>query len=299
MKVLTFDIEEWFHILDHPGSQSVESWDKFPSRLKAGVETILEMLSVSNQKATFFCLGWVAEKHPDVIRTIDNAGYHIATHSYAHQLAYTQSPNEFREDLRRSIGTLQEITGKAIDCYRAPGFSITSENLWAFEVLIAEGIKIDCSLFPASRAHGGLPNIKSAFPSVGKWGVDQLKLLPINTKQILGRKIVYSGGGYFRLFPHLLIHRWFGDEPYVMTYFHPRDFDFGQPVISGLSAFRRFKSYVGIQGARQKLARLLSAYKFVDVKDADSNIEWASAPNIDLRTGTSLELFPNIVRRQP
>lgn len=288
MKILTFDIEEWFHILDHPGTQSVQSWQNFPSRLKSGVETILEMLTESKQKATFFCLGWVAEKHPDVIRTIDNAGFHIGTHSYAHQLAYTQNPREFREDLKRSLGILQDITGKTIDCYRAPGFSITSENLWAFEILIEEGIKLDCSLFPANRAHGGLPNLATAFPSIGEWGSNEIKLFPINTKDILGRKIIYSGGGYFRIFPNHRIQKWFGQDEYVMTYFHPRDFDPGQPIIPGLNPLRRFKSYVGIKGARRKLANLLSTYDFTDLRSAENTIDWTSAPRVDLKTGSSL-----------
>ena len=288
MKILTFDIEEWFHILDHPDTRSVESWNKFPSRLRTGVETILEMLAETDQKATFFCLGWVAEKHPDVIRAIDNAGFHIGTHSYAHQLVYEQTPQAFREDLRRSLGVLQDTIGKTVDCYRAPGFSITSKSLWAFEILIEEGIKLDCSLFPASRTHGGLPKLNSAFPSIGVWGENQLKLFPINTRAILGRKIVYSGGGYFRLFPHRSIHKWFGEDEYVMTYFHPRDFDAEQPKLSGLSPLRRFKSYVGIKGAKRKLASLLSVYSFMDVKEAEENIDWTSVPQTALKTGTSI-----------
>lgn len=285
MKILTFDIEEWFHILDHPATQSVNSWSKFPSRLQEGVETILEMLINSNQQATFFCLGWVAEKHPDVIRTIDNAGFHIGTHSYAHQLAYDQSPKEFREDLTKSIKILADTIGKPIDCYRAPGFSITTENLWAFDILIQEGITIDCSLFPANRAHGGLPNMKSSCPSVGKWDNSEIKLFPINTRSVLGRKLIYSGGGYFRLFPRHLIEKWFREDPYVMTYFHPRDFDPGQPLIPGLSPARRFKSYVGIKGAKNKLSKLLSSQDFIDVRKAAQTVDWNTAPTIQLDTG--------------
>ena len=111
MKILTFDIEEWFHILDNPETQSTKSWQKYESRLRHGVDAILRLLDETAQSATFFCLGWVAQKFPKVIRRIDNAGYEIASPSYAHQLAYDQSPEEFREDLHKSLTVLQDITG--------------------------------------------------------------------------------------------------------------------------------------------------------------------------------------------
>ena len=135
MKILSFDIEDWFHILDNPETSNPTSWEKMPSRLEAGVDRILSLLSDTNQPATFFCLGWVVEKHPNVIKKIVNSGNHLGTHSHAHQLAYDQSKNQFEEDLWRSIDTLQQVSGTKIDTYRAPGFSITSKNLWAFEVL--------------------------------------------------------------------------------------------------------------------------------------------------------------------
>ena len=282
MKILTFDIEEWFHILDNPETQTTESWHKYDSRLRQGVDAILELLDETGQAATFFCLGWVAEKHPDVIRSIDGAGFEIASHSYAHQLAYEQSREEFREDLKRSLAVLQDITGKRIDTYRAPGFSITAENLWAFDELLAAGIKVDCSLFPADRAHGGLPSFGEAVPKIGDRNGQPIKLFPINTRSVLGKKIIYSGGGYFRLMPAALLRRWFGDDDYVMTYFHPRDFDPGQPMVPGLGPIRRFKSYVGIRGAKDKLRQLLKVNTFTDVRAASLAVDWESAPRISL-----------------
>ena len=282
MKILTFDIEEWFHILDNPDTQSTESWLQYDTRLRQGVDTILHLLDETSQMATFFCLGWVAEKYPEVIRQIDNAGYEIASHSYAHQLAFNQSPKEFREDLRKSLSVLQDITGKSVNTYRAPGFSITSENLWAFEELIDQGIKVDCSLFPANRAHGGLPGLQEAVPTMGVWEGLTIELFPINTKSILGKKVIYSGGGYFRLAPGFLLNKWFQDDKYVMTYFHPRDFDPEQPMVPGLSAVRKFKSYVGIRNARAKLRRLLQANSFMDVSKASKSVDWDAAPRVNL-----------------
>lgn len=282
MKILTFDIEEWFHILDHTETRSVDSWQNYDSRLREGIDRILQVLSDSNQRATFFCLGWVAENHPDVIRDIDNAGYEIASHSFAHQLAFEQTRDEFRKDLRRSLHVLQDITGRTIDTYRAPGFSIIDKNLWAFEELIKEDIAVDCSLFPANRAHGGLPEFGEAVPTTGNCGGHKIKLLPINTREIFGKKIIYSGGGYFRVIPGPLLRKWFRDDDYVMTYFHPRDFDPDQPLVPGLSAVRRFKSYAGIRGAIAKLRRLLEVHKFVDVRTASDLVDWAAAPEIEL-----------------
>jgi len=284
VKILTFDIEEWFHILDNPETQSTDSWAQYESRLRQSVDTILEMLDETSQKATFFCLGWVGEKHPEVIRRIDESGNQIASHSYAHQLAYDQSREEFREDLRRSLSILQDITGKPVDTYRAPGFSVTSENLWIFEELIDQGISVDCSLFPANRAHGGLPSFKDAVPTMGNWDGHEIKLFPINTKSILGRKVIYSGGGYFRITPGALLQRWFQGDDYVMTYFHPRDFDPDQPMVPGLGTMRKFKSYVGLRTAGAKLRRLLQSNSFIDVKEASKSVDWDSAPRVNLKT---------------
>jgi len=283
VKILTFDIEEWFHILDNPETQSTESWKNYDTRLLQGVDTILQLLDETAQPATFFCLGWVAEKHPEVIRRIDNAGYEIASHSYAHQLAYNQRPKEFREDLHKSLSVLQDITGKRVNTYRAPGFSITSENLWAFEELINQGIKVDCSLFPANRAHGGLPSLQDAVPTMGDWDGHKIELFPINTKSIFGKRVIYSGGGYFRLAPKFLLNKWFQNDEYVMTYFHPRDFDPGQPMVPGLSILRKFKSYVGIGTARAKLRLLLQSNSFMDVRQASRTVDWNSAPQVILK----------------
>lgn len=282
MKILTFDIEDWFHILDNPETESVNSWRKYESRLRLGVEKILRILDETQQPATFFCLGWVGEQYPAVVKQIVEAGHEIASHSYAHQLAYNQSRSEFRQDLIKSLTVLGDLAGQSINVYRAPGFSITSQNLWAFEEIIRQGIKTDCSLFPANRAHGGLPNIAKAVPSVGTWNGSKIELFPINTRSIFRQKIIYSGGGYFRIMPAFILNRWFQQDEYVMTYFHPRDFDPEQPIVPGLNMMRKFKSYVGIRGAEQKLLSLLRANEFSNIKQARTQVDWRRAPRVDL-----------------
>ena len=267
MKFITFDIEDWFHILDHPETANPSSWDKFESRIDHGVGLILDLMDKRDLKGTFFCLGWIAEKHPHIIKRIDAAGHHIGTHSYYHQLAYEQTEDEYRKDLSDSIKILSDLTGKTIDAYRAPGFSIKESNLWAFDVMAEEGIKYDSSVFPANRAHGGLPQFTTDQPCkiITKKGYEIIEL-PMNTASLLGQKFVFSGGGYFRLLPQWYLKKLFKSQDYVMTYFHPRDFDAGQPMIPGLPSFRKFKSYYGIHQSIEKLNSLLQSEQCHELK---------------------------------
>lgn len=274
LKILTFDIEDWFHILDHGETKSVDTWNDFESRVISGTERILELLKTKKIKATFFILGWIAEKHPSIVKTIVEAGFEIGTHSYAHQLAYEQSPKEFREDLKKSISIIGSITGDAPKMYRAPGFSLCKENLWVFDELINAGIEIDCSVFPTKRAHGGLSEYKEATPSRVETNNGIIKCFPMSIDSIMGREIVLTGGGYFRLFPYFMIKNALKSSNYNMTYFHPRDFDSEQPMIPGLRSARKFKSYVGLKGAFKKLEKMISQFSFSDIGSYDKEIKW-------------------------
>jgi polysaccharide deacetylase family protein (PEP-CTERM system associated) len=277
LRILTFDIEEWFHILDHDATRDERSWEHFEPRLEKNLDRILELLEKHQQPATFFCLGWVSRKFPHLIKKIDAAGYEIASHSDMHQLAYEQTREEFTEDLKRSIGSLSELTGKKVRIYRTPGFSVTDRNPWVFEALAEQGIEVDCSVFPASRAHGGLESYASDRPSLIETKVGVLREFPIN---LFAGKIIFSGGGYFRLLPYPILSELFERSEYIMTYFHPRDFDPEQPMIPGLSPLRRFKSYYGLSGALKKLDRLLSSMNFVDLRTAETMIDWQKVPRI-------------------
>ena len=283
VKILTFDIEDWFHVLDNKDTQSPDLWDKFPSRAEEGLERILEFLSSQNQKATFFILGWMAEKYPELIKKIDRCGHHIASHSYSHQLVYQQSQSAFREDLYRSKMVLEGLISKPIIAYRAPGFSITDDTRWAFEQLVDLDFEIDCSVFPAGRAHGGMPNFTAHSPCISYEFDSPLKFFPINSRAIGGVNFIYSGGGYFRIFPEWLLRRWFSSDPYVMTYFHPRDFDPDQPIIPGLGSIRKFKSYVGLGSALKKLEAIVAENKFLSLDAADIEFEWSTAPQVKVR----------------
>jgi polysaccharide deacetylase family protein (PEP-CTERM system associated) len=277
MNILTFDVEEWFHLLDHPSTRTESEWAKFPVRIHENMDRILAMLAQNNQSATFFCLGWVARKYPEVIRQISDAGYEIATHSDLHQLAYQQSRNEFSEDLSRSILSLEDLIGKKIKAYRAPGFSLKEENKWVFEELLKNGIEIDCSIFPSKRAHGGFENFGQQEPCWVEMDGARLKEFPINVNAVGNFQLIFSGGGYFRLLPTWVLDQLWKDQKYVMTYFHPRDFDAAQPMIEDLSRIRKFKSYYGLSSAMIKLTFLIKKYPFVDLATAEKEINWEKA----------------------
>ena len=282
MNILTFDIEEWFHILDNSSTKTEKEWSNYECRIHHNMDKIFNLLDNKNIKATFFIVGWIAKKYPEVVKRIDNYGCEIGSHTYMHQLMYEQSVKEVENDLKKSIESIQEITGKKLRAFRAPGFSITEKNKWVFEILAKNGITHDSSIFPAGRAHGGFPSYSKAKPSIIKINGYKLKEFPINTASLLGIKWIYSGGGYFRLTPYNLTKFWTRSADYVMTYFHPRDFDPEQPMIKELSLARKFKSYVGLMNCKNKLEKWITDFDFLDLKSADNMINWDEAPVIKL-----------------
>jgi peptidoglycan-N-acetylglucosamine deacetylase len=282
MKILTFDIEEWFHILDTDATRTEDTWAGYGSRIHPNVDRILDALSGGRHRATFFCLGWIAKKHPDIIRKIDKEGYEIASHSSLHQLVYEQGPKVFRRDVEDSVRMIQDVTGKKVSIYRAPGFSVGSATPWAFEILAECGIKIDCSVFPARHGHGGFREFGHARPALISVNGKSLMEFPINLYFLAGKSVIFSGGGYFRLLPYPLVAGLFKRSDYCMTYFHPRDFDTQQPVIKGLPQHRKFKSYYGLKGAFAKFKKLLEDFDFTDVSSAAGTVEWEKVPVVHL-----------------
>lgn len=274
MNILSFDIEEWFHLLDHESINGISKWNNFEVRIHSNVDKIIRILQDNNISATFFILGWIGEKYPEIVKKINECGYEIGSHSNMHQLVYELSRSEFKEDLNHSIKVLEDITGVKIKYYRAPGFSITEKNIWALEILAKFGIEVDCSIFPANRAHGGMPSFGTSNPTMIEFDGVKLKELPINTYQIFGNHMIFSGGGYFRIIPYPLLKYLTKRSNYVMSYFHPRDFDPYQPKIKDLSFFRKFKSYIGLSNAERKLEKWISDFNFIDIKTANESIKW-------------------------
>lgn len=282
MNVLTVDIEEWFHLLDFDATRTDAEWGRYEVRIHDNVDRILRILDETNSKATFFVIGWIAKKYPEVVKKISEK-YQIGTHTMNHQLVWQQKPEEFRKDLVESVALLQDITGQPVECFRAPGFSITERERWAFEILADEGIIYDCSVFPAAASHGGMPSFSRPVPSLLRCGSVEIKEFPIVYHPIAGKRVVFNGGGYFRLFPYSMIKRWSNQcEEYLLSYIHPRDLDSGQPVLDGLPLIRKFKSYVGLSGAESKFQKYVTDFNFVDVASAAQMVDWKSAPIICL-----------------
>tara|TARA_B100000989_G_scaffold103280_1_gene75604 strand:- start:1292 stop:2140 length:849 start_codon:yes stop_codon:yes gene_type:complete len=282
MNILTFDIEEWFHILDNDSTKTEADWLKYEVRIHKNMDKIFNFLIANNLKATFFVVGWIAKKYPEIVKKIDKLGFEIGSHSNMHQLLYELNKNDIYNDTKESILILENLIGKKISSYRAPGFSITEKNKWIFDILIELGITHDCSIFPANRSHGGFPSFGDALPSFISYNGLKIKEFPINTINIFGKPWIYSGGGYFRISPYFLIKNWSKKSDYIMTYFHPRDFDYNQPVIKDLTLIRKFKSYIGLKRSMSKLNNWINDFNFIDLKKADEMVDWENSKTIFL-----------------
>lgn len=282
MNILTSDVEEWFHLLDNDSTRSEEQWKNYEVRIHENMDRIFRILEETGTKATFFIIGWIAKTYPDIVRKIAEK-YEIGSHTMNHQLVWQQGREEFKKDVESSVKLLEDITGQKVRYFRAPGFSIRESEAWAFETLAKMGIEIDCSVFPAKHAHGGLPSYGKSEPKIIEHDGVKIKELPITSVKILGKDVVFSGGGYFRLFPYWLIKKLTRDaSDYMLAYIHPRDLDAGQPMIKELPMSRKFKSYVGLKGAPSKFRQWLTDFKFVDIKTADAMIDWSNVERIKL-----------------
>lgn len=253
MNILTFDIEEWFHLLETAETENPNKWDNFETRIYKNTDRILDALEGSGSKATFFIVGWIAKKYPDIVKKISEK-YEIGSHTGIHKPVWAQSKKDFKDDVCETVKLLEDISGKKVLSFRAPGFSIRQSELWAFDILADEGIVYDSSVFPGAHAHGGIPNAPFS-PFKIKCHSGTIKEFPISVKRIFGKNIIFSGGGYFRITPYPFIKKWMKQSDYNISYIHPRDMDPSQPVIKSLSALRKFKSYCGLKTAEKKIQK--------------------------------------------
>lgn len=289
MNILTFDIEDWW-IYGHYNIGKKEDW--LP-RLDNYLDIILDLLDERKIEATFFILGILAKDNPTVVKRISSRGHHIGCHSFLHTFWTEDSlPEEVLSDTQKALDIIQNITGEKVDTYRAPAFSITESSSWILSILEESGIKYDCSIFPANRSYGGFSSFSEAKPSLIDLNNDRyIKEFPIAPVQIINKDIVYSGGGYFRLFPYQLTKFFVEKSDYVMTYFHIKDFDKKQEKqyfsFQGESAFSRYiKNYCGLNNSFSKFTNLVSQFDFVSVRQADRLLQWENQP--------LLKLFPNV-----
>lgn len=281
MNILTFDIEEWFHVFENHNDSSIDEWNNFKTRFPFSIDKLLDLLIENDVKATFFCIGWIVRQYPEIIKKISNLGFEIGSHSDLHKIAHQQTILDYTEDLKKSIFTIEDLIGKKVESYRAPGFSINNSNLWVFEQLINYGIKYDCSVYPLKGRFGGFNNFPKNTPFMIELNGKSIKEFPMNSSVLFGKQFVYSGGGFFRLLPYKLIKSLVNKSDYVMTYFHIRDFDPNQPF-NDLSLIRRVKSQIGVKGSFKKLENLITDFEFIDLLQADQLIDWEKVPVVKL-----------------
>ena len=262
---LSFDIEDWFHIVAVDAVADPKSWGTLPSIVVDRTRWIIDTLAENNVRATFFVLGWVAARHPEITRSVVAAGHEIATHSFWHRRVDQLTPQEFRDDLRESIDVLEQQGGQKVLGFRAPSFSITPGSEWAFDVLHDEGIRYDASLFPAKRGHGGYPCPQPAHSFRDAPSRRPMPELPMSVLKLGPVRLPFSGGGYLRFLPAPLIRRAFDrferENTPVVVYLHPRDFAPDCPRVP-MPLHRRFKCYVGLRSTHKKLKMLLDRYAF-------------------------------------
>jgi polysaccharide deacetylase family protein (PEP-CTERM system associated) len=266
LNALTIDVEEYFHPTEVQSTITQADWDGLPSRIEAQVERILATTENLNIKATFFVLGWVAERHPRVVRAIHAAGHEIGCHSYWHRLVYDLSPEEFRSDTQRAVAAIQDACGATPRVYRAPSYSITQRSLWALEILVEEGFTHDSSIFPVSHDRYGIPGFERHARRVETPSGAILEV-PVATVQVGKTGVVpVGGGGYLRLLPYRYtaagIRRVNRDEKQsACIYFHPWELDPDQPRLP-LKPISRLRTYTGLRGMSKKLDYLLRDFQF-------------------------------------
>jgi polysaccharide deacetylase family protein (PEP-CTERM system associated) len=273
------DVEEWFHILDTDRIPPRSEWDNQPNHVVRNTHRILDLLDRAAIPSTFFTLGWVAERQPDLIREIARRGHEVASHGHEHELAYRVGRSAFREDAMRSKSTLEDVIGEEIVGFRAAGFSITEQTPWAFEELASLGFRYDSSVFPARRGHGGFrgaPSIPHRICSGGSGSLIEFPIAPLETGPF---RFPFSGGGYLRFFPVPVV-RWclehlLAREIPATIYIHPREVDPNHPRLP-LPPFRRFKTYVNVARCEEKVAALLQSFPaatFRRLRDAVDDLE--------------------------
>jgi len=266
---VTVDVEDYFHASAFSKIAPPESWDRYPSRVELHTRRVIELLAQLELRATFFVLGWVAQRFPALVREIQAAGHELGCHSYAHRLAYEMTPAEFREDTRCALRAIEDAAGSPVRAYRAPTFSITHRSLWALEILLELGFTIDSSVFPTWNPLYGIPNAPRSPFRIRIQGAELLEF-PLPVVRIVGYGVPVTGGVYLRLWPRQV--QFMGvrkmtkrSEPVVM-YFHPWELDPEQPRLA--SPFGpKFYHYAGLSQTEARLRRLLGAFCFGTLRE--------------------------------
>jgi len=267
LNVMSIDVEDWFSVENMRGFIAREDWDKLESRVERNIARLLDLFAARQIEATFFVLGWIAERHPDMVREIARRGHEVATHGYSHNMLTRMTPEEFEADLARSLEMLARAGVSNVLGFRAPTFSVTRKTLWAVDVLKSRGLAYDSSVFPIGihpdYGIADAPLTPHQYPN-GIWE------LPMSCAEIFGKRIPCSGGGYFRLFPYpvmrTLLRRTNAQGRSVVFYLHPWEIDPEQPRVEALPRMKRFRHYNNLERTYARLERLLGDFRFTSAR---------------------------------
>jgi polysaccharide deacetylase family protein (PEP-CTERM system associated) len=271
---MTVDVEDWFQVQAFAATISRDDWDNKERRVEANTNRILQLFADADVKATFFTLGWVAERHPALVRRIVGAGHELASHGYWHRLVHDQTPLEFARDIIDARALLEDVGGVAVRGYRAPTFSINKRNPWAFEVLAEAGYRYSSSIYPIRHDLYGMPDAPR-FPFHP--GNGPLLEIPMTTMRLGGRNFPCAGGGYFRLLPYAMFRaalRRFNDADAApgMFYTHPWEIDAGQPRVTAAPALARFRHYLNLGRTQGRLKALLRDFSWGRVDEVFADV---------------------------
>ncbi len=260
--LLSIDLEDWYHFIGDEAAPGFEDWGNCESRVEVGTDVLLEILG--DLSVTFFVLGYIAERHPELIKKISSLGHEVACHGLRHEFVFQLGPEAFRKDISYSKKLLEDLTGNPCLGYRAPGFSIREQDLWALDIIKEEGFIYDSSIFPAIRTGGGISGFYK-YPQCLSLKSGSLFEIPISTNQFLGVTTAFCGGGFFRFFPEWYIRKNIikinKKEQPAVVYLHPRDIDPLQPRMR-LKHLNRFMYYYGLDNAREKATRLIKNFSW-------------------------------------
>jgi len=282
VNAMTVDVEDYFQVQAFTGHIARSDWDNIPRRVEANIDRLLQLFDEAGVSATLFTLGWIAERHPAMVRHIAAAGHELASHGYDHRRADQLMPAQFREDVRRSKSLIEDIAGAPVAGYRAPTFSIRSGNRWAYEILAGEGYRYSSSLYPIRHDLYGAPTAPR-FPFRPRGG--PVWEMPLTTRRRFGQNLPCAGGGYFRLLPYQLSR---GNLRAVNTrdgqpcifYFHPWEIDTAQPRVTGLGWRSRFRHYTNLAVMQRRLGRLLRDFEWDRMDRVFPPLAVAGAPSL-------------------
>lgn len=262
---LTVDVEDYFHVSAFAKSVDQRDWDKYPLRVENNTQRLLDLFDEHEVKATFFVLGWVAERVRSLVEEIASRGHEVACHGFSHQLVYNQSPEVFREETLRSKSLLEDITQIPVRGYRAASYSITNRSRWALDILAEAGFEYDSSIFPVRHDRYGIPDSPEFPYHMETPDGHSLVEFPLSTAKLLKYRLPIAGGGYFRLYPYAITRAGLSQvnrrqQPFIF-YLHPWEIDPAQPKISA-SWFSSFRHYNNLDKCETRLRHLLSDFEF-------------------------------------